>query len=323
MISQQELRANLQNCLMDARYERWNSYYKKGKVRDMYLLPDKRVLITTDRQSAFDHVLGTIPLKGQVLNRIAQFWFERTADIVPNQVIAVPDGNVTVAEELDMLPVEIVVRAYLTGSTDTSVWTHYARGVRDFCGVQLDNDMIKNQPFDNPIITPSTKADDHDESISPAQILERKLVDADTWAQIEQIALALFARGTQLAAERGLILVDTKYEMGLNKAGEITIADEIHTPDSSRYWVAGTYEERHGRGEEPEMLDKEFLRLWLKEQGIADDNVPELDDDIRVQVADRYIDLYERITGRPFTSDANGVAIKDRIERAIEPYLPG
>ena len=322
MISPQELQTNLQNCLMDARYDRWGSYYRKGKVRDMYLLPDKRILITTDRQSAFDHVLGTIPLKGQVLNRIAQFWFEHTADIVPNQVIAVPDGNVTIAEELEMFPVEIVVRAYLTGSTDTSVWTHYARGVRSFCGVQLPEDMVKNEPFDNPIITPSTKADDHDESISPAQILERKLVDADTWAQIEQVALALFARGTELAARQGLILVDTKYEMGRNRAGEITIADEIHTPDSSRYWVSGTYGDRHERGEEPEMLDKEFLRLWLKERGITDDNIPELDDDIRVQVAGRYIDLYERITGQPFVSDSNGVSIRDRIERAIEAYLP-
>ena len=323
MMTRQELETQLQNCLMDARYDRWQAYYKQGKVRDMYLLSDKRVLITTDRQSAFDHVLGTIPLKGQVLNRIAQFWFERTADIVPNHVIAVPDGNVTVAEELEMFPVEIVVRAYLTGSTETSVWTHYSRGVRQFCGLNLPDGMVKNQPFESPIITPSTKADDHDESVSPRQILERELVDRETWEEIEHIALALFARGTELAAKEGLILVDTKYEMGRNSAGAIAIADEIHTPDSSRYWIADTYEERHAGGEEPEMLDKEFLRLWLKEQGITDDNIPDLNDDIRLQVAARYIDLYERMTGQPFSADSNGLAVKDRIERAIEPYLPG
>ena len=321
-MTRQELETQLHNCLLDARYDRWRAYYKQGKVRDMYLLSDKRVLITTDRQSAFDHVLGTIPLKGQVLNRIAQFWFERTADIVPNQVIAVPDGNVTVAEELEMFPVEIVVRAYLTGSTETSVWTHYSRGVRQFCGLDLPDGMIKNEPFEGPIITPSTKADDHDESVSPQQILERKLVDRKTWEEIEHIALALFARGTELAAKQGLILVDTKYEMGRNSDGAIAVADEIHTPDSSRYWISDTYEERHARGEEPEMLDKEFLRLWLKEQGITDDNIPELNDDIRLQVAARYIELYERMTGQPFSADSNGVPVKDRIEKAIEPYLP-
>jgi phosphoribosylaminoimidazole-succinocarboxamide synthase len=287
----------------------------------MYLLPKRRILIATDRQSAFDHVLGTIPLKGQVLNRLAQFWFERTRDIVANQVLAVPDGNVTIAEELDMFPVEIVVRGYLTGSSDTAAWTHYDRGVRLFCGVPLPDGMVKNQPFDAPIITPTTKAEDHDESISRDQIIERGLVAADTWEQIEEIALALFARGTEVAAERGLILVDTKYEMGRNAAGEIAVADEIHTPDSSRYWIRDSYEDRHARGEEPESLDKEFLRLWLREKGISDDNIPEMDDDIRLQVAERYIDLFERVTGEEFTAATDGIPVKDRIEKAIEPFF--
>jgi phosphoribosylaminoimidazole-succinocarboxamide synthase len=287
----------------------------------MYLLPKRRILIATDRQSAFDHVLGTIPLKGQVLNRLAQFWFERTRDIVANQVLAVPDGNVTIAEELDMFPVEIVVRGYLTGSSDTAAWTHYDRGVRLFCGVPLPDGMVKNQPFDAPIITPTTKAEDHDESISRDQIIERGLVAADTWEQIEEIALALFARGTEVAAERGLILVDTKYEMGRNAAGEIAVADEIHTPDSSRYWIQDSYEDRHARGEEPESLDKEFLRLWLREKGISDDNIPEMDDDIRLQVAERYIDLFERVTGEEFTAATDGIPVKDRIEKAIEPFF--
>lgn len=321
MIDTSVLRSELDNCLLDARFERWKGSYQQGKVRDMYLLEDKRILITTDRQSAFDHVLGTIPLKGQVLNRIAEFWFERTRDIVANHVIAVPDGNITVAEELKMIPVEIVVRRYLTGSTDTSVWTHYERGVRNFCGIDLEDGMVKNQPFDGPIITPSTKADDHDESVSRQQVLERGLVEENTWEQIEEIALALFARGTEVAAQQGLILVDTKYEMGINSEGAIAVADEIHTPDSSRYWIAESYERRHAAGEEPESLDKEFLRLWLKDRGISDDNVPELDDEIRIQVAERYIDLYERVTGSEFAVDLNDAPVRDRIESVIAPYL--
>lgn len=321
MISRNQLRDQLKDCLLDARFERWSDKYQKGKVRDMYKLPGKRILITTDRQSAFDHVLGTIPLKGQVLNRIAQHWFEKTADIVPNHVIAVPHANVTIGEELDMFPVEIVVRGYLTGSTDTSAWTHYNRGVRDFCGNRLPDGMIKNQPFEASIITPTTKSEEHDESISAEQIVERGLVEETTWKQIEAAALALFARGQKLAAEQGLILVDTKYEMGRNSRGEIAVADEIHTPDSSRYWVAATYEERHGRGDEPESLDKEFLRLWLREQGISDTNIPKLDDDIRVQVAERYVDLFERVTGKSFEADLGDAPLMDRIESAIEPYF--
>ena len=321
MISRKQIRAQLDNCLMEARYERWQDYYRKGKVRDMYLLSDKRILITTDRQSAFDHILGAIPLKGQVLNRIAQHWFEKTQDLVPNQVIAVPAANVTVAQELDMLPVEIVVRRYLTGSTDTSVWTHYDKGVRTFCGVVLPDGMVKNQPFDAPIITPTTKSEEHDESISPQQIVERGLVDRDLWELVEQTALALFARGTELATQQGLILVDTKYEMGLDQEGRLTIADEIHTPDSSRYWIGGTYEERHARGEEPESLDKEFLRLWLRERNISDDHIPELDDDIRIQVAERYIDLFERVTGTAFEAELGDAPIQERIEKTIETYF--
>jgi phosphoribosylaminoimidazole-succinocarboxamide synthase len=289
----------------------------------MYKLPGKRILITTDRQSAFDHVLGTIPLKGQVLNRIAQHWFEKTSDIVANHVIAVPHANVTIGEELEMFPVEIVVRGYLTGSTDTSAWTHYNRGVRNFCGNQLPEGMVKNQPFDSAIITPTTKSEEHDESISAQQIVEQGLVEAATWEKIEEIALAVFTRGQQLAAEQGLILVDTKYEMGRNSAGEIAIADEIHTPDSSRYWLQSSYQERHDRGDEPESLDKEFLRLWLRDRGISDDNIPELDDDIRVQVAERYIDLFERVTGTTFEFDLGDSPLLERIKKAIEPYFDG
>lgn len=321
MVAREQLQAQLGNCLMEARFERWQRYYKQGKVRDMYLLPGRRILITTDRQSAFDHVLGAIPLKGQVLNRLAQYWFEQTADIAPNQVVAVPHANVTVARELRMLPVEAVVRGYLTGSSDTAIWTHYARGVRQYCGIELADGMVKNQPFPAPLLTPTTKAEGHDELISAREILERGLVDPATWAEVERVALALFARGTELAARQGLILVDTKYEMGLDEAGRVTLADEIHTPDSSRYWIAATYAERHARGEEPESLDKEFLRLWLREQGISDTHIPRLDDGIRVQVAERYIDLFERLTGRPFVPELGSGPILPQIERLIAPHF--
>lgn len=321
MISQEQIRSQLNNCLLEAKFDRWANHYQKGKVRDIYLLEDKRILITTDRQSAFDHVLGAIPLKGQVLNKTAKYWFDQTADIVPNQVLDVPDPNVTVARELDMLLVEIVVRRYLTGSTDTSVWTNYNNGVRKFCGVDLPDGMIKNQKFDEPIITPTTKAEDHDESISPEEIVERGLVDAERWAEVEKVALELFARGTELAAQRGLILVDTKYEMGLDPEGNLTVADEIHTPDSSRYWILDSYEDLHARGEEPESLDKEFLRLWLVDKGISDDNIPELDDEIRTQVSARYIDLFERVTGEQFETEVDDTPILERIEKNIEPYF--
>ena len=321
MVTREQIQSQLDNCLLEAKFPQWESRYKRGKVRDMYLLDNHRVLITTDRQSAFDHVLGTIPLKGQVLNRIAQYWFEQTQDIAPNQIISVPDANVTIARELDILPVEVVVRKYLTGSSDTAIWTHYSRGVRHYCGHTLPDGMVKNQPFDEAIITPTTKDEVHDELISRDEIIAQDLVPEDTWNQVEEIAFALFARGEGLAAKQGLILVDTKYEMGLDADGRITLADEIHTPDSSRFWISDTYAERHARGEEPESLDKEFLRLWLRDKGISDDNIPELDDEIRIQVAERYIDLFQRVTGTDFDAELGATPVLQRIEERIAEYL--
>ena len=321
MITREQIQSQLDNCLLEAKFPQWESRYKRGKVRDMYLLENHRVLITTDRQSAFDHVLGTIPLKGQVLNRIAQYWFEQTQDIAPNQIISVPDANVTVARELDILPVEVVVRKYMTGSSDTAIWTHYNSGVRHYCGHTLPDGMVKNQPFDEAIITPTTKDEVHDELISRDEIIAQGLVPEDTWNQVEEIALALFARGEELATKQGLILVDTKYEMGLDADGRITLADEIHTPDSSRFWIRDTYAERHARGEEPESLDKEFLRLWLRDKGISDDNIPELDDEIRIQVAERYIDLFQRVTGTDFDAELGATPVLQRIEERIAEYL--
>ena len=321
MVTRQQIQSQLDNCLMEAKFPQWETQYKKGKVRDMYLLDDKRLLITTDRQSAFDHVLGAIPLKGQVLNRIAEYWFQQTEDIAPNQIIAVPDAYVTVARELEILQVEVVVRKYLTGSSDTAIWTHYDNGVRQYCGHALPDGMVKNQSFDAAIITPTTKDEVHDELISREEILAQGLVPEDTWAEVEDIALRLFARGEELAAKQGLILVDTKYEMGLDAIGKVTLADEVHTPDSSRFWVLDSYEERYKNGNEPESLDKEFLRLWLRDKGISDDNIPELDADIRTQVAERYIDLYQRVTGTNFEAELGDVPVLERIEGRIAEYM--
>ena len=264
MLERDYIEKNLDNCLDDTGFIGLPNR-KKGKVRDTYDLGEKLVLITTDRQSAFDRILASIPFKGQVLNQVSAFWFEQTRDIVPNHVIGIPDPNVTVAKKCSILPIEFVVRGYLTGSTDTSAWTHYAKGIRNICGNILPEGMKKNQPFDKPILTPTTKSDLHDESISAKEILDRNILDKTTWEKCEEIAFDLFNRGVKLAAEHGLILVDTKYELGIDKAGKITLADEIHTPDSSRYWLKESYEQRLANGREPENIDKEFLRLWFRD----------------------------------------------------------
>lgn len=294
----------------------------EGKVRDVYSQGDRNILIATDRQSAFDIKWCTIPLKGQVLNQLSAWWFERVKDVMPTHVLAIPDPNVTVVKNLQMLKVEIVVRAYLTGSTKTSAWVNYAAGVRNFCGNPLPEGMKKNQKLAAPMITPTTKAED-DELIDPVGIIARGLATEQQWEEITNNAFALFRRGQEIALSRGLILVDTKYEMGYDpssldsargdmlgtsSSGELTIADEVHTPDSSRYWVASSYEERFAKGQEPEALDKEFFRLWLREQGFEYGKPkPVVTDDARVMLAQKYIELYERITGESFQVESGNV----------------
>jgi phosphoribosylaminoimidazole-succinocarboxamide synthase len=293
----------------------------RGKVRDVYLQPQKkrRILIATDRQSAFDILWCTVPLKGQVLNQMSAWWFDRVTDIMPIHVVATPDPNVTVGKELTMMPVEIVVRAYLTGSSKTSAWMNYQSGVRDFCGVRLPDNMKKNDPFKEPIITPTTKGED-DELIDTAGIIKHKLATASQWEEVQEKALKVFRRGQELAAKRGLILVDTKYEMGFDADGTLTLADEIHTPDSSRYWIAGTYDERLAAGKEPDMLDKEFFRLWLRSEGFEyGGKRPEITDDVRLDLALKYIDLFERITGETFVPPKE-VNVAERIEKNLAPY---
>ena len=292
-----------------------------ANTRDVYTQEEKnlRILIATDRQSAFDRLWCAIPLKGQVLNQLSAWWFSKVAHVMPNHVVEIPDPNVTVAKRLTMLKVEIIVRGYLTGSTETSAWVNYRNGVRNFCGNALPEGMVKNQPFQAALITPTTKGE-KDELIDPAGIVERGLATAAQWEEIADRALALFAEGQRIAAEKGLILVDTKYEMGVDAEGRITLADEVHTPDSSRYWVAATYAERHAAGQEPESLDKEFFRLWLKSQGFEEGKEPPaITDDVRLQLAGRYIDLYERMTGETFVlpQDAD---VPSRIRRNLASY---
>jgi len=291
----------------------------EGKVRDNYLLGNKRIIITTDRISAFDRVLCTLPFKGQVLNQTSAFWFKKTKNIVKNHVIEVPDPNVTVAKECKLIPVEMVVRGYITGVTTTSAWYNYEKGIRNFCGNMLPEGMKKNQKFDKPIITPSTKAEkgSHDISISGKEIIKRGIVEEKIYKQMEKVAIALFNFGTKLLAKNNLILVDTKYEFGLDKNNNLMLIDEIHTPDSSRYWIKSSYEKLFAAGKEPEKLDKEYVRQWLANKGfIGEGKIPKIPDNIKVEAAKRYITAYEMITGKEF--DAEVGDIKERIKNNLE-----
>ncbi len=271
-----------------------------GKVRDVYRTEERLVIVTTDRVSAFDHVLGTIPFKGQILNRVAADAFEATKDIAPNHVISIPDPNVLVAKPVNAYAVEFIVRQYITGS----LWRDYESGKASAYGIDFGEGLKRDQKFDAPIMTPSTKAElgMHDEPISCAAIVERGLMTAEQLAEAEATAMKLFARGAELAAARGLILVDTKYELGLDADGTLTVIDEIHTPDSSRYWVAESYAERFAAGDAQQMLDKENLRQWLIEthEFSGHGEPPPLDDAIRTTLSSRYMNLFERLSGRPF-----------------------
>ena len=282
----------------------------EGKVRDNYLLGDKRLIITTDRISAFDRVLCTIPFKGQVLNQTSAFWFEKTKDIVKNHVLQVPDPNVTVARECKLIPVEMVVRGYLTGVTTTSAWYNYEKGVRDFCGNKLPDGMKKDQKFDKPIITPSTKAEKgaHDESVSGEEMIKRGIVDEKIYRQMEKVAIELYNFGKELVAKNNLILVDTKYEFGLDEDGNLTLIDEIHTPDSSRFWIKDTYDKLFSEGKEPQKLDKEYVRQFLANKGfIGEGEIPEIPDEVKIEAAKRYIKAYEMITGKEFEAETQEI----------------
>ena len=272
---------------------------RTGKVRDQYELDNKIVLITTDRQSAFDRVLASIPFKGQVLNLTSAWWFDQTKDIIPNHVIKIPDPNVTIVKKCEVFPIEFVVRGYITGSTSTSLWTVYNNGDREYCGNTLQEGLVKNQKLDTNMLTPTTKEEHHDRPISPDEIISEEWMTQKDWDYCSQIALELFAFGQVKSRQNGMILVDTKYEMGRDKDGIIRLIDEIHTPDSSRYWVANTYEERMSAGQEPQNIDKEFLRLWFVDNcdPYNDEILPDAPEELVAELSSRYIYLYETVVG--------------------------
>ena len=315
----------LDNCLTEALFPELPGH-QSGKVRESYDLPDgRRVMIATDRQSAFDHVLTAVPCKGQVLNQTAMFWFDQTQDICPNHVIEAPDPNIVFGQRLDMLPVEMVVRDYMTGSTDTSIWPMYERGERVLYGHDFPDGLVKNQKLPGTILTPTTKAaqGEHDAPITTIEIVEQNLLSQDQWDKLAELSLAIFARGREIANDNGLILVDTKYEFGLDRDGHITLADEIHTPDSSRYWIADSYAGRLDAGDEPESLDKEFLRLWIR--GICNpykDPIPEIPAATLMEFSGKYVDLYERVTGLDFQKPTMETPMADRIRSCLTKTLP-
>jgi phosphoribosylaminoimidazole-succinocarboxamide synthase len=302
MVSQEQILAALPQAL--DKTELPLSGRASGKVRDWYTLDESRMLfITTDRLSAFDRILARVPYKGQVLNQLSAWWFDVTRDLIDNAMIAVPDPNAVVMRTVRRFPVEIVVRGYITGVTKTALWYRYALGERRIYGYDFPDGIQKNQALPEPILTPTTKGEKgtHDERLTCAEVMERGLMDAAVWETVQQAALAVFRRGQEVAARAGLILVDTKYEMGLSPDGKIMLIDEVHTPDSSRFWKADSYKERFQAGEEPDNFDKELVRLAYAEKGYrGDGEPPALPDELWAAASQRYISIFEMLTGLPF-----------------------
>ncbi len=300
-----------------------NPYF--GKVRDCYDLPDnRRILITTDRISAFDRILAAIPFKGQVLTQMARFWFENTADICANHVLDYPDPNVVIGKKLEILPVEIVVRGYLAGTTSTSILTRYRKGERVMYGHEFPDGLRDNAKLPEPIITPTTKAFDggHDEPLTADEILSRGLLSEAQWQAVSTAALALFERGQEMVAKRGFILVDTKYEFGIDEDGTILLADEIHTPDSSRFWLADGYQKAFEEGTRPPSLDKDIIRAWVDARcDPYKDPVPEIPQELIEETSRVYIGAYEAITGKTFEPDLAGDTPLARIRERLAPYF--
>ena len=315
------IQAGLNNTLTETSFPGVSK--RTGKVRDQYNLGDRVVLITTDRQSAFDRVLASIPLKGQVLNLTSAWWFEQTKHIIPNHVIDVPDPNATLVKKCEVFPIEFVVRGYITGSTSTALWTVYNNGEREYCGNALPEGLMKNQKLNTNMLTPTTKEKHHDRPIAPDEIVSEGWMSQKSWDYCSQKALALFSFGQKKAAENGMILVDTKYEMGRDVDGVIRLIDEIHTPDSSRYWLAKTYDERMAVGQEPQNIDKEFLRLWFVDNcdPYNDKTIPEAPKELVVELSSRYIYLYETITGGVFPFPDIDKPIHERITENLKDVL--
>jgi phosphoribosylaminoimidazole-succinocarboxamide synthase len=319
-----DLAAFADYALTDAVIPELPGHYR-GKVRENYELGDgRRVIVATDRLSAFDRILTAVPLKGQVLTQIARFWFDRTCDLCPNHVIEYPDPNVLVCRSLRIMPVEVVVRDYLAGSTSTSVLSMYRAGRREMYGHRFPDGLRPNQKLPATIITPTSKAFDagHDEELTPAQIVDGGLLTRAQWDEVSARALALFARGREMAASRGLILVDTKYEFGFAPDGSIVLADEIHTPDSSRYWFAGSYPARFEAGSPPESFDKDFVRNWVVARcDPYRDPIPPIPREIVLEAARIYVSVFEAITGQDFALPDPAVPVLARVRANLARYF--
>ena len=314
----EKIKEHINNVLIETNFPKLG-VKKVGKVRDIYVAKDHITLISTDRHSSFDRNIAYIPFKGAVLNQISLFYFDKTKDIIKNHVLSSPDPNVVIVEKCKPLPIECVMRGYITGVTSTSLWTNYQAGKRNFGNFLLSEGLKKNQKLTEPVFTPTTKSDEHDRPITPKEIVSEGLLSQEMTDEIECIAKALFKRGQEIALKRGLILVDTKYEFGLDENGKLTLIDEIHTPDSSRYWEAKSYDERFNDGIEPEYFDKEFLRLWFKDNcdPYKDKIIPPAPLELVAELSRRYIEIYETITGKYFDHDFSQ-PILDRITKNLE-----
>ena len=313
------IKQQLEYALEGTNFDDQGELYK-GKVRDNYINEDTITMVTTDRISAFDRVLGTVPFKGQALVELADWWFGETADIVANHIIKRPHPNVWKVKKCEPIQVEMVVRGYLTGVTSTSAWTAYQKGDRNFCGNELPDGMRKNEKFPEAIITPSTKAaqGEHDESVPPSELYKRGAIDPGLYKELARISMRLYERGVARAADHGMIFVDTKYEFGISN-GKIMLMDEVNTPDSSRYWMKDDYESRFEKGEEPKKLDKEYVRTWLSDQGFTGNGKPpKLTDDIRVEASARYMEVVEKFTKEPMQLDVGPV--DESIYSILNPF---
>jgi len=318
MISKDRLSELLPNALKETNLSLPNK--TSGKVRDWYDLPDgKRLIVTTDRLSAFDKILASVPYKGQVLNQLSAWWFEQTKDIIPNHIVALPDPNAAVVNVAEPFLVEVIVRGYITGVTSTALWYRYSLGERNIYGYDFPEGLQKNATLPEPIITPTTKggATGHDERLTCAEVVEKGLLDKQTWDQVQAAALAIFKRGQEIANKAGMILVDTKYEFGRAADGSVLLIDEVHTPDSSRFWKADTYEERFTAGEDPENFDKEFVRIAYAEKGYrGDGDAPSMPVELWSSASERYITIYELLTGKTF--EAGEYSVEQRLIRNLK-----
>ena len=310
---------NLGNCLTS--FSTGMNPFYCGKVRESYEIDDSSfALVTTDRQSAFDRILASVPFKGQVLNLTSAWWFDKTRHIVENHLLSIPDPNVSVVKKCKPFPVEFVVRGYITGSSNTSLWVNYAKGIRKYCGIDFPDGLNKNQKLKDVVITPTTKSEEGDVPISPEEIVAQGLMTQSHWDYCSAKAIELFIYGQQEAEKRGFILVDTKYEMGLSAEGEVLLIDEVHSPDSSRYWRLHSYENRYKDGKEPENIDKEFLRLWFKDNcdPYKDEKLPEAPTELIVELALRYIQIYEELTGFKFDFPSSNEDVNLRVSNVLK-----